>query len=263
MGRRLGQHFLHSQEVLGKIVAEAGLKSGEPVLEIGPGRGVLTERLLATGAQVTAIEVDPRLCEALQRRWGDLPTFRLVQGDVLKLDLTPKALFDGETPYAIIANLPYYLTSPLLFRLMLLRGGISRMLLMVQKEIAERLVAGPDQGKAYGSLGIAAQVAFQMRLCFVVPPGAFTPPPKVDSAVVAFQPLTPILASDREERYLAHIKALFSARRKIMLSTLRKMEPEAVVAAGEPLKVLLGQTRPDALSPEDHLAAFNLLYPTE
>ena len=261
MGRRMGQHFLHSQEVLAKIIAEAGVEAGEPVLEIGPGRGVLTERLLATGARVTAVELDPVLCTHLRSRWGDHPAFQLVEGDVLKLDVSPRALFGEEQPYALIANLPYYLTSPLLFRLMLQRRGINRMLLMVQREIAERLVAGPEQGKSYGSLGIAAQLAFQMRLCFVVPPGAFSPPPKVDSAVVAFHPLEPHLEPALESRYLEHVKGLFSTRRKMMLSTLRKKEPQAVAQAGEALVSLLGNARPDALTPAQHLQAFQLLHP--
>lgn len=263
MGRRLGQHFLRSKSIIDRIVAEAGLKEGEAVLEVGPGEGVLTERLLASGAHVTVIELDPHLCEKLLRRWGDEPRFRLVEGDVLKVDLSPEELFGQPDAYALIANLPYYLSSPLLFRLAARRKSINRMLLMVQKEIADRLVAGVSQGKAYGSLGIAAQLAFEMRQCFTVPPGAFSPPPKVDSAVVAFHPREVRLTQEQENRYQTHLKQLFSARRKVMLSTLKRQNPaemEALTAAAcNELEALVGRSRPDALSPDQHLQVFQIL----
>jgi 16S rRNA (adenine1518-N6/adenine1519-N6)-dimethyltransferase len=259
MGKKLGQHFLTSPTVLERILAEASLSPGEAVLEPGPGRGVLTERLLDAGARVTAVEVDPGLCGALRERWSGHPSFRLVEGDILKVELSPRALFDRDQPYAVIANLPYYLSTPFFFRMIAHRGCFSRMVLMVQKEIAERLVALPEQGKAYGALSIAAHHAFEMRLLFRVPPGAFRPPPKVDSAVVAFAPRPPLLPPEVEVRFLEHVKQVFTTRRKLMLSALRRRFPGLEARQAAALDALVGKRRAEALSPEAHLEVFRVV----
>jgi len=256
MGKRLGQHFLRSPKALAQVLAAAAPAAGEPVLEIGPGEGVLTGRLLAAGARVTAIEVDPALCAALRGRWGDEPAFRLVEGDVLRADLAPAALFGAPGPYAVVANIPYYLSTPLLFRLMARRADLSRLVLMVQREIAERLAATPADGKAYGSLSVVAQQAFAVRLVARVPPGAFAPPPKVHSAIVRLEPRPGGLGPEGEAAFAEHVKRLFTRRRKLLLTTLKGLYP---TLAGEPLAALaaeVGQRRPDALSPAEHLAVF-------
>ena len=117
MGKKLGQHFLHSPAVLNDILAAAKPKAGEPVLEIGPGEGALTERLLETGITLRAVELDANLAGKLRGRWGESEEFRLIDGDALKIPLSPLELFGNPAPYAVIANLPYYLSTPLLFRL--------------------------------------------------------------------------------------------------------------------------------------------------
>lgn len=259
MGKRLGQHFLRSAPVLDAIVERARLRPGEPVLEVGPGEGALTGRLLAAGARVTAVEVDPALALALRQHWGERPGFRLIEGDALALDLAPRALFGDDAPYAVIANLPYYLSTPLLFRFIAARTAHSRLLLMLQQEVAERMAAGPEQGKVYGSLSVAARCAYAAEVALRVPPGAFRPPPKVHSAVVALTPRPPVLPPEQEQAFQQHVKMLFAARRKRLASTLARHEPpwppERLAAA----QAIVGERRPEALEPEEHLRVFGIL----
>jgi 16S rRNA (adenine1518-N6/adenine1519-N6)-dimethyltransferase len=257
MGKRYGQHFLRSPSVLDRIVAAAAPDPEEPVLEIGPGEGALTGRLLARGARLTAVEIDPLLCERLRARFGAAPRFRLIEGDVLEAALEPDALFGAPAPYAVIANLPYYLSSPLLFRLIAERRHLTRLVLMVQREIAQRLVARPADGKAYGALSIAGQHAFALRRLFEVPRGAFRPPPKVESAVVEFRPRDPLLPEPEERRFLEYVKRLFSQRRKLMRSTLRRECPALDPARWAELERFIGR-RPEALSPDEHLMVFRI-----
>lgn len=259
MGRKLGQHFLKDQSVLGRIVAAAQLEPGECVLEIGPGKGVLTERLLKTGAKVTAIELDETLVPGLHQRFGEQTDFSLVQGDALKVDLSPEVLFGNKERFSVVANLPYYLSSPLLFRLAARRSAISKMYLMVQREVAERMVAEPKDGKAFGSLSVALGNVFSMELLFIVPPGAFFPPPKVDSAVVALKPLPPRLPPDQEKAFFEHVKGLFSARRKVMLSTLRRKYPGLSETALSALEEICEGKRPEKLSAEEHRRVFQII----
>ncbi len=267
MGRKLGQHFLVSAAILDRIAALAAVQPEEPVLEVGPGRGALTEKLLAAGARVTAVELDPALAEALRLRWADEPRFRLIAGDILNTPLAAETLFETEArgagargepaaPYAVIANLPYYLTTPLLFRFVRERRRFTRLLLMVQREVADRLAASPEDGHAYGSLSIAAQVVFSVRLVLRVPPGAFHPRPKVDSAVVELRPLPPLLPPEDESAFLEHVKGLFSQRRKRLAGTLRRAQPpwpadRLAAAVGQ-----VGDRRPEALTPAEHVAVY-------
>lgn len=259
MGKRLGQHFLQSPGVLRTILEQAALSPGDPVLEVGPGHGALTGRLLDTGARVTAVEIDPALVPELRERWGARANFRLIEGDILKIDLDPRKLFGGDAPYAVIANLPYYLSTPLLFRFIAARAFHTRLLLMVQQEVADRMVALPDAGKVYGSLSVAARCAYALRIVARVPPGAFRPPPKVHSAVVALTPLAPPTDAGAERAFLEHVKMLFAARRKRMAGTLARHEPpwppERLAAA----QALVGDRRPEALTPEEHQRVFRLL----
>lgn len=261
MGKKLGQHFLHSTAVLDAILKAAGPKAGEPVLEIGPGQGALTERLLETGAQIHAVELDPNLAESLRRRWGEREDFKLIEGDVLQLALTPLELFGNAAPYAVVANLPYYLSTPLLFRLASFREGFSRLVLMVQLEVAQRILANPAEGKAYGSLSIAIQHAFAVSLVRRVPPSAFRPPPKVSSAVLHFTPLQRHLGPEDESGFFQHVKTLFTRRRKRMLSVLKSLygpTPEKTMAQ---IATIVSERRAEALSPQEHLDVFRALHP--
>ena len=259
MGKRYGQHFLRSAAVLERIAAAAQAEPGEALLEIGPGEGALTERLLRSGARLTAVEIDPALCAGLKARFDAAPNFRLIEGDILEPPLEPEALFGAPGRYAVVANLPYYLSTPLLFRLIGARRHLSRLVLMVQREIAERLAASPAEGKAYGSLSIAGQHAFTIRRLFSVPPGAFRPPPKVDSAVVEFRPRDPLLPEGEERRFLEHVKRLFTQRRKLMARTLARAWPGLDPARLAEAERLIGERRPEALTPEEHLAVFRIV----
>lgn len=259
MGKRYGQHFLHSPRVLDGIVAGAAVEPGEAVLEIGPGAGALTGRLLAAGARLVAVEVDPALCEGLRERFGGHPRFTLRAADILQTELSPASLFGAEGPYAVVANLPYYLSTPLLFRLIRHRQHTRRLVLMVQREIAARMMALPADGKAYGALSVAAHHAYAMERLMRVPPGAFRPPPRVDSAVVRLVPRLPVLDAQAEARFLDHVRSVFIHRRKRLLGNLRRQYGEAAARHAEALERLVGDRRPDALAPAEHLRVYRLL----
>lgn len=261
MGKKLGQHFLHSTAVLDSILAAASPKAGEPVLEIGPGQGVLTERLLETGAKIRAVELDAALAGALRERWEAREDFQLIEGDVLRLPLMPRELFGDEVPYAVVANLPYYLSTPLMFRLATFREGFSRLVLMLQLEVAERILASPAEGKTYGSLSIAMQHAFAVSLVRRVPPSAFRPPPKVFSAVLRFTPLPRHLPPGDEARFFRHVKTLFTRRRKRMASVLKSLYGAAPETSRARVAGIVAERRAETLSPREHLEVFLLLNP--
>lgn len=234
---------------------------GEPVLEVGPGGGVLTERLLDAGVRLTAVEVDPELAAALSERFGQHPGFRLITGDILRTDLSPTHLFGEERPYKVVANLPYYLSTPLLFRLTAARAHLGRLVLMVQREVAQRMAAAATDGKTYGSLSVAAQYAFDCRVGMRIPPGAFHPPPKVDSALIVLEPLLARLPPDGERAYLEHVKGLFTRRRKLLLSAFKEEAEHLLPEDWEKAQALAAGRRADALTPDEHLALFRALYP--
>jgi len=176
--KALGQHFLIDHNIVRKIVRLAELQPGETVLEIGPGRGILTEALVKAASLVVAIELDRDLCTHLRTTLGHHPNFNLVEGDALTYDYA-----QAPSPFLVVANLPYYISTPLLFRLLGERTRIIRMVLMLQTEVARRLVAKPGT-KDYGVLSILTQYRAVPSLAFHVSPGCFRPKPAVSSTVV-------------------------------------------------------------------------------
>lgn len=187
MGRRLGQHFLNRKSILEKIAAAACGEAADWVIEIGPGRGALTECLLERAAQVTAIEIDPVLVLYLRQKFRDaIESGRLVliEGDILKTDVP--ALLEGRHP-AITGNLPYYITSPILLMVFSLDSQWERAVFLMQTEVAAR-VAAPPGGSDYGFLSVLAQLYSRPEILFQVERAAFRPPPKVDSAVIKLEP---------------------------------------------------------------------------
>ncbi|MFB3825670.1 MAG: 16S rRNA (adenine(1518)-N(6)/adenine(1519)-N(6))-dimethyltransferase RsmA [Bryobacteraceae bacterium] len=175
---KLGQHFLFKGSVLERI-ADAVCAPGEPlVVEIGPGRGALTERLLRRAARVAAVEIDPVLAAHLRAKF---PSLELVEADVLRTDL------EQWGPAALAGNLPYYITSPILERVIAARAAVKRAVFLVQKEVADRMAASPG-GRDYGYLTVALRLFFDAEILGVVKPAAFHPPPKVDSAIVRLEP---------------------------------------------------------------------------
>jgi 16S rRNA (adenine1518-N6/adenine1519-N6)-dimethyltransferase len=214
--KSLGQHFLIDKNIVRKIVRLAGLQPGETVLEIGPGRGSLTEALLDSAGVVVAVELDAALCAHLRATLGGRSNFRLVEGDALAFEYA-----QVPSPFLVVANLPYYVSTPLLFRLLKERRRIDRLVLMLQEEVVARLAAAPG-GKDYGALSIAAQFYCEVRQAFRVPPTCFRPKPQVGSAVVVLTPLPKPRVSVADEAFFFRVvRAGFAHRRKALPNSLR------------------------------------------
>ena len=213
--KRFGQNFLRDQHVLDRIIAAADFQEGDRILEIGPGPGALTSRLLATGLPVLAVEIDRDLGAALQAR--DEINLDVKIGDVLRLDWTDLL---QNPPYKLVANLPYNISSQILFKVLDHRHAFSRLVLMFQKEVGDRLLA--EEGtRNYGILSALIQPWFQIERVVKVSPGAFHPPPKVDSVVLCLQPLSePRLVLHDEALYRNLVKGAFAQRRKTLRNSL-------------------------------------------
>ena len=214
--RSLGQHFLIDKNIVHKIVRLAELQPGETVLEIGPGRGILTDALLDSSGLVVAVELDAALCAHLRATLRRRSNFRLVEGDALTFDYA-----QVPSPFLVVANLPYYVSTPLLFRLLEDRRRIDRLVLMLQEEVVARLAAAPG-GRDYGALSIAAQFYCEVRQAFRVPPTCFRPKPQVGSAVVVLTPLRKPRVSVADEAFFFRVvRAGFAHRRKALPNSLR------------------------------------------
>ena len=211
MGRRLGQHFLTSRLLL-ESIAEAACPSLEPlVIEIGPGKGALTQHLLKRADRVIAIETDRFLVDYLGEKFSSAANFTLVHADVLRSDLAQWG------PAVVAGNLPYYITSPILRKVLALHGTLRRAVFLVQKEVAERLTAQPGT-RAYGFLTVHTALYARPELLFSVPSSAFSPPPEVDSALVR---LTPHAQEEPgAERLLEFVGRCFHQKRKTLRNNL-------------------------------------------
>lgn len=222
---RLGQHILIDPNIQRKIVDLLGLRAGDRVLEIGPGLGALTAEMLGRGAEIWAIEKEEKFVGILEREYvpGAEGRLHLIQGDILEMDLA-KILPRRGRPgpgFTVVGNLPYYITAPILFHLVDHRSLIREAVVMVQKEVASRIVAGPGT-KDYGRLSLTLRYFADVRIAFSVPPTCFTPAPEVDSSVIVLtfrrktggeQPV--------DERLLFHlIQLAFGKRRKTLLHLL-------------------------------------------
>ena len=210
--KKFGQNFLADKNILDTIVLFAGVTPGSNVLEIGPGRGALTEALLAAGALVKAIELDEDLVPVLLERFGKHPSFSLEQGDVLQLSLG--ALYP-EGGYHVVANIPYYITAPIIQKLLTETPAPESITLLVQKEVAERLGGG---AKTRSVLTVAAQFYSTVTLGPVIPRTYFDPVPKVDSQLVTLVPRRSFHEGDRD--FFRVVKAGFSARRKTLFNNI-------------------------------------------
>jgi 16S rRNA (adenine1518-N6/adenine1519-N6)-dimethyltransferase len=214
--KALGQHFLRDPNIVRKIITLAEIQPNETVVEIGPGHGILTRALSETGSKVFAIELDRSLDEQLQKEFKDSPNVRIIQANALTYPFE-----DLPAPFAVVANLPYSISTPLLFRLLELRSRVSRMVLMLQLEVARRIVAR-EGGKEYGLLSIGVQFYAEPRLEFIVPRGCFRPPPKVDSAVIRLMMrTTPKVAVKDEPFFFRVVRAGFGHRRKSVRNALK------------------------------------------
>lgn len=219
--KRWGQNFLINPGILEKIVAAAEISPADTVVEIGPGIGALTARLTALAGRVVAVEIDRSLVALLKERFSACPNLFLVEGDALKADFDALVRAAGGTlPYKVVANLPYYVTTPLLTRLLNTNFTVRLLVVMVQKEVALRLVARPGT-KEYGSLSVLAQYRSEAELVAVVSRGSFFPAPAVDSAVVKLRLRSaPPVAVPDEGLFFRVVRAAFGQRRKTLLNAL-------------------------------------------
>lgn len=219
--KSLGQHFLFDKNIINKILDTAKLQPSDTVIEIGPGLGVMTRMIGERVRKVIAVEIDKTLCDSLKKDLSGQSNIEIVNSDAL--DYPYEGLEKG---FKVIANLPYYITTPILFRLIEVRESIKTMTLMVQKEVAERIIARPG-GKDYGILSIAIQYYALPEIAFIVPRAAFGPPPKVDSALLHIEmlPLPRIKVKD-EVFFFKVVKASFSQRRKTLKNCLKQIALE-------------------------------------
>lgn len=218
MSKKLGQNFLIKRGIVDEIVKAADLQEGEPILEIGPGIGTLTQGLAQSGANVTAIELDTRLLEVLDTTLAQYSNVTIVHGDVLKLDVP--SIMNNE-PFKVVANLPYYITTPIIMSLLESRLPIERLVVMVQKEVALRMVAKPGT-KDYGALSVAVQYYTKPDIVLDVPPKSFLPAPAVTSSVIrcVLRDKPPVDVVD-EELFFRVVKAGFAQRRKTFANTMK------------------------------------------
>ena len=244
--KSLGQHFLTDRRILGRIADALRLAGDETVLEIGAGRGALTDILAERAGRLIAIEYDRALADMLRQRYARRDNVLIAEADVLELSLGELAA----GPYVLVGNVPYYITTPILFHA-LVPPRAERAVYLVQQEVADRLSAAPGT-KAYGALTVNVAAVAKAETLFSVPAGAFAPPPKVESAVVRITPLPqPLLQPDEERPFRLLVQGAFGMRRKQMRRVLRSLYAvDALVADA----VLQGadiepQVRPETLTP--------------
>ncbi|MGB5097554.1 MAG: 16S rRNA (adenine(1518)-N(6)/adenine(1519)-N(6))-dimethyltransferase RsmA [Porticoccaceae bacterium] len=249
--KRFGQHFLCDPNVVDHIVAAVAPQPGARLIEIGPGRGVLTDALLHTGCELWAIEIDRDLAALLERRYRDAANFHLVTGDALHTDY--RAFVQDDQPLRLVGNLPYNVSTPLLFHLLAQREIIHDMHFMLQKEVVDRLAAPPGS-KTYGRLSVMVQYHCTVEPLFDVPPSAFAPPPKVDSAVVRLTPRRRIEPVASDPALLERLVNLcFQQRRKTLRNCLKTLVgPQHMADLGAPLSA-----RPETLAVADFVALSN------
>ncbi len=255
--KSLSQNHLADGGVLEDILEVAAVRPGEHIVEVGPGIGILTAQLLAAGAAVTAVELDGRLAEHLRARFAGEPNLTLVEADFLDLELAD--LVAG--PWALVANVPYHITSPILHRVLGDEPRPERFVMMVQKEVAERIVAGPG-GMSY--LSVFVQYHAQVRLAFGVPAAAFEPAPDVESAVLVGTTRPRRLSGADEDELWRLVQAGFRERRKMIHNVLARQLPGldrgrvdgALAACAIDL-----ERRPQTLSVDEWLALREALTP--
>jgi len=216
----LGQHFLVDRNILDKVIRTAQVEKEDIVLEVGPGLGEMTLALARQAKKVIAVEIDSKLTVILKQKMKDFSNVEVVERDILKMDFSQFFRKEGH-PIKVVANLPYQISTPLLFRFIEFKETLSTLTLMLQKEVAERIVASPGR-KEYGPLSIFIQMFSDISIRFFIKPSAFFPPPKVESAVVhmSFRE-KPVVNLEDEKWFKKVVKGCFGYRRKTLMNALK------------------------------------------
>ncbi len=244
---KLGQNFLRDPQAIERIAAALGNLAGETVIEIGPGRGAITRGLAARAQQVIAVELDRELAEYLRSQFP-AGRVRVVEADVLQFDFSAAAAESGK-PLPVVGNLPYYITSPILMKLAQSHAALDRAVLMVQRELADRITAGPGS-RDYGVLSVAVQMFGPVEPLFTLPPGAFSPPPDVYSTVFRwrFAPRFAEFGVD-EAGFLRFAREAFAQKRKTLANNLRAAGyAPAAIQDAIAASLVPSQARAEALS---------------
>jgi len=266
---KLGQHFLADHSAAGKIVEALGDVSQGTVLEIGPGRGIITSQLAPRTRRVIAIELDRVLAAQLRMKFALRPNVEIIEGDILAIEFStlfgpkpgstrPGIDFKPE-PVRVVGNLPYYITSEILLRLFAHRQYFETIVIMLQREVAERLAAGPGTSE-YGLLSATAQLYARVDNLFTLPPGAFSPPPKVHSTVVRLT-LAPRIESLRvpEDEFINFLKLSFGQKRKTLWNNLKSQYQPDVLRSALEKTAVKPTVRAETLSLEKSAALFRAL----
>jgi 16S rRNA (adenine1518-N6/adenine1519-N6)-dimethyltransferase len=252
--KSLGQNFLVDENIARKIIASVAPNPEDVILEIGPGFGVLTKYLIPAVKKLIAVEIDPKLVQNLKERFGEAKNFDLIAGDFLELDFVE--LFENLEPLRVLGNIPYHITSPVIFKVFEHRNLVHDMILMIQKEVAQRIVAAPGN-KEYGILSVFSQLRSEPRILFHVSRNVFKPKPEVDSTVVRWDfTREPRLEIRSEEILDKVIHGVFQQRRKMLRKSLKNI-PELSVNLDD-LNFDL-QKRPEELTPAEFVELSNLL----
>jgi 16S rRNA (adenine1518-N6/adenine1519-N6)-dimethyltransferase len=255
-----GQHFLVDRNILDKVIRTAQVEKGDVVLEVGPGLGEMTLALARLAKHVIAVEIDPKLVEILKKKLADCPNVDVVKGDILTINFRKIDFREGQK-IKVVANLPYQISTPLLFHFIELKEFFSTLTLMLQKEVAERMVAPPG-GKEYSPLSIFVQLFLDASIRFFIKPSAFSPPPKVESAVVQMVwKERPMIETNDEEWFKKVVKACFGYRRKTLVNALKHSEltlPESIESRIEKIGID-PRRRPETLTIQEFASLAEVL----
>ena len=266
--KRFGQNFLIDDNILRGIVSASGITGDDMVLEIGPGIGSLTAFLCESAREVCAVEIDKKLIPVLEDSLSEYENLTIINGDILKTDISALAEEkNGGKPLKVVANLPYYITTPIIMGLLESKAPIKSMTVMIQKEVADRMISLPGK-KTYGALSLAVQYYTEAKKVLDVPPSAFIPNPKVSSAVMHLAVREKAPVEVKNEGFLFDvIRASFNQRRKTFINGLKNAAlPGCTSEELSKALATLGKSptvRGEQLSLEEFAGLSNLLYPVE
>ncbi|HVF38290.1 MAG TPA: 16S rRNA (adenine(1518)-N(6)/adenine(1519)-N(6))-dimethyltransferase RsmA [Gemmatimonadaceae bacterium] len=256
--KRFGQHFLHDSDVLGAIANAVDPMPGETIIEIGPGRGALTNLIVGKSERFIAVEIDRALAAQLAEKYGGNPRVQIVEADVLETDLPDLAA----GPFVVVGNVPYYITTPILFHV--LKPPFPRhAVFLVQREVADRIAAAPGS-RAYGALSVNVQAISDAEIIRRVPPSAFKPAPKVDSAVIRITPRPEgLIVAEEVRAFRIFVQAAFGMRRKQILNVLRAIRNISSADAANAIEGINVDpaARPETMTPSEFVQLMRATLP--